>query len=366
MRTILIIDDNPAERELIQDLLEAEGYATLCAASGTRGVELAQQRLPDLILCDIQMPDIDGYTVLSTLQRQSTTAIIPFVFLTGLSAPTNLRQGMTLGADDYLTKPLSPQELLRAIEQRFQRHAILRSQTQQPLEQLRYQIAQRVPSSLSNSIEQVLELTEQLMQEHQYLNHATIRRIAASIYTSTEHLSKAVQKFLVYIGLEILAADPEQRAELQQEHMDYPKLAIVSVAKQLAKKEGREADLQLDLDNAPVAISDTHLQRLMHEVVDNALRYSPAGTPVSIQSQITTPEFRITIVNQGAGISAEQIARLEETQAFNTLAVQRNGLGLFICKRLVELQGGSMTIVSQPNQQTTIELSLPLSDAEEV
>jgi CheY-like chemotaxis protein/anti-sigma regulatory factor (Ser/Thr protein kinase) len=363
MRTILIIEDDPVERELIQDLLQAEGYTTFCAANGASGVELVQRRLPDLILCDVQMPDMDGYTVLKTLQCQAMTATIPFVFLTGLSAATNLRQGMTLGADDYLTKPVSPQELLRAIEQRFQRQAILRDQMQQPLDQLRYQIAQRIPTTLDCSIQEVLQLTEQLIQQYQHLDYSVIRRIAETIYTSTEQLSKAVQRFLIYIGLEVRAADPEQQAEVQQEYTDYPKPAIASVANQIAREMEREADLDLDLDNAAIRISDINLQRLMHEVVDNAFRYSPAGTPIVIRTEVAPAEFKIAVINQRASIAAGPIASPQQEQGLpNGFVDSRRGLGLLIIQRLVELHGGKLTIANQPDQRTIVELKLPLSN----
>ncbi len=121
MTKILVIEDEQSVRENILDLLEAESFETLAAANGKIGVELAVSEVPDLILCDLMMPKMDGYEVLKKLNIQATTATIPFIFLTARTAKADLRKGMDLGADDYLTKPFSRSELLSAIVSRLEK-----------------------------------------------------------------------------------------------------------------------------------------------------------------------------------------------------------------------------------------------------
>lgn len=112
-------------RENILDLLEAEDFNTIAAANGRIGVQLAFSEVPDLILCDLMMPEIDGYGVLTALREEPVTAIIPFIFLTARSARTDFRQGMEMGADDYITKPFTRAELLSAIASRLAKQVIL-------------------------------------------------------------------------------------------------------------------------------------------------------------------------------------------------------------------------------------------------
>ncbi len=126
MTTILVIEDEAQTREIFARCLQFEGFQVLVAASGTAGVQLAQQHPPDLIVCDIMMPDMDGYQVLSTLHREPATAAIPFIFLTAKVTMADLRQGMALGADDYLTKPCTVEQLLAAISTRLERQAMLK------------------------------------------------------------------------------------------------------------------------------------------------------------------------------------------------------------------------------------------------
>ncbi|PZV07068.1 MAG: DNA-binding response regulator [Leptolyngbya sp.] len=121
MKTILIIEDETQTRHLFLKCLEFEGFRAVGASDGTTGVAMAQQHAPDLVVCDIMMPDMDGYAVLSALRKTRQTALIPLIFLTAKVAMADLRRGMELGADDYLTKPCTVEQFLAAINSRLHR-----------------------------------------------------------------------------------------------------------------------------------------------------------------------------------------------------------------------------------------------------
>ena len=123
MKKILLIEDEPEMRRNIISLLRYKHYEAIAAENGRLGVETARREMPDLILCDVMMPELDGYDVLRTLQADAKLAPIPFIFLTAKGEKEDLRSGMNLGADDYLTKPMGNQELVDAIEARLQRSA---------------------------------------------------------------------------------------------------------------------------------------------------------------------------------------------------------------------------------------------------
>ncbi len=121
MKTILAIEDEPQVRANIEQILELGGFRALSADNGQQGLDLARQQLPDAIICDIAMPELDGYQVLAALRADPATCIIPLIFLTAHSERQDMRRGMQLGADDYLTKPFTPEELLDAVDARMQR-----------------------------------------------------------------------------------------------------------------------------------------------------------------------------------------------------------------------------------------------------
>lgn len=128
MKTILVIDDNTDIRENTAEILTLAGYQTFTAENGKRGVEIAGREKPDLIVCDIMMPELDGYGVLHLLKNRPETENIPFIFLTAKTERTDFRKGMEMGADDYVTKPFDDIELLKAIEIRLKRMGIIQAQ----------------------------------------------------------------------------------------------------------------------------------------------------------------------------------------------------------------------------------------------
>lgn len=136
MTTILIIEDTAEIRNNVIDFLETEDFQVMAAKNGREGVKLANQNKFDLILCDIMMPELDGYGVISELRQNPTTSDIPFIFLTAKGERSDLRLGMNLGADDYLTKPFTPTELLEAITARLNRSAQQTEKIKQITEQL--------------------------------------------------------------------------------------------------------------------------------------------------------------------------------------------------------------------------------------
>jgi len=122
MKKVLVIEDEAETLENLVLMLEMEGFNALSAPNGRAGVVVAKRELPDVILCDVSMPELDGYGVLETLRADNATVSIPFIFLTAKGDKKDLRMGMNLGADDYLTKPASAEEVLSAISARLDRH----------------------------------------------------------------------------------------------------------------------------------------------------------------------------------------------------------------------------------------------------
>ncbi len=129
MTTILLIEDNTSLRRNLAEILTLEGYRVLTAAEGQSGLQQARDEKPDLILCDIMMPGVDGYEVLTQVRAHASTASLPLIFLTAKGDMPDLRLGMSLGADDYLPKPVSRVDLLEAVRVRLQRHSQQRAFT---------------------------------------------------------------------------------------------------------------------------------------------------------------------------------------------------------------------------------------------
>ena len=125
MKKILVIEDDQSLKELLIDILENEGYQVFYAHNGKSGIQLAKEIIPDLIICDIMMPGIDGYSVKTSLSDDMSTALIPFIYLSALAEKKDIRHGMELGADDYITKPFKIDEITNAVKTRFKKQELL-------------------------------------------------------------------------------------------------------------------------------------------------------------------------------------------------------------------------------------------------
>lgn len=370
MKTILVIEDELFIRESICDVLELEGYQTLAAANGKLGVEMAQDYLPDLILCDVSMPEMNGYEVLESLQKMQKTSLIPFIFLTARTTQADQRHGMNLGADDYLVKPCTANELLKAIATRFEKQLLVQTQTETKLNRLRDSITQSLPHELYTPLNGILGFAELLFRESETLDQSEVQEIGEVIYTSGLRLHHLMQNFLLYTKLELTAQHSEQRQLLQTHVTQEPSCVIQSTVQQVAEQANRTNDLQLQLaafnpllENSSVAavnIAESYLRKLVRELVDNACKFSEPKTPIQVISELQPDGLLLSVANEGRGLTAEQIANLGAYMQFDRkyYEQQGTGLGLIIVKRIAELYGGSFCIRSVPGALTTVQVSL--------
>lgn len=164
MKKILVIEDEEFVRENISELLDAEGFDVITAEDGRIGVDLAKAMVPDLILCDVMMPELDGYGVLAALRQEPATAAVPFIFLTAKAAKADFRQGMELGADDYITKPFTRAELLGAITSRFKKQAVVQDRYHTELQQAKKQLNYLIHYDSLTNLPNRLSLRERFKQ----------------------------------------------------------------------------------------------------------------------------------------------------------------------------------------------------------
>ncbi|GAX34825.1 response regulator transcription factor [Nodularia sp. NIES-3585] len=196
-KTILIIEDDATTRNLYVRGLEAEGFHIIDAENGLVGIQKAQTYLPDLVVCDIVMPDMDGYSVLHQMRQDPLTAIIPFIFLTGSDHKLDVRKGMELGADDYLTKPSTLEQLLKAIAIRLERQFLLRccygNQSHQFTESLPPATTSSVTAeSIFPAIPQLKEVFDYI--EANYHRGITLSNVAEAVGYSPAYLTSRVKK----------------------------------------------------------------------------------------------------------------------------------------------------------------------------
>ena len=360
--TVLIIDDSPDIRMLICESLNLSGYSTLDAGDGKTGIELATKHLPNLIICDVNMPGIDGYATLKALRDSEATATIPFVFLTGASDKLNMRRGMELGADDYLTKPFTHQELLAAVRARLEKQAELRRQSEKKLDELRGNLSLALPHELRTPLNGILGLAGLMMEDYATMSPDEVLESCRYIHESAQRLHRLIENFLAYAQIQFIASKTG-KIELFEGMSPLSVDAVIGPTVQaLAARYHRENDLKVEIAPAKLLVPEDNFLKIIEELADNAFKFSEAGKPVRVTGLVAGQTLEVTVTDEGRGMTAEQIAKVGPHMQFdrNIYEQQGAGLGLIIAKRLTELLGGKFQINSHPGQGTSVGVGFEL------
>jgi CheY-like chemotaxis protein/anti-sigma regulatory factor (Ser/Thr protein kinase) len=368
MKRILVIEDEPALRDSILDILDAENFYAVGAKDGKEGVQAAYEFQPNLILCDVMMPELDGYGVLHHLRENPKTATIPFLFLTAKADKADVRQGMELGADDYLTKPFTHDELLQAIATRLGKQAVVEQQTQEKLDALRHNISLALPHELNTALNVISGMASILVEDYDTIAPAELLEVAKSIQKASNRLRRLVYNALLMVKLDVLAANPDQLHTLRADRLDDTETVITEVALQKAAQYHREADLTLELASVPACISEWKLKKLVEELLDNAFKFSHLGSVVKVVSSCHDGQFILHVIDHGRGMTEEQIANIGAYMQFDraTQEQQGVGLGLAIVKRLANICNGEVILEGVVGKQTIVRVALPSPNRDRV
>jgi signal transduction histidine kinase len=363
MSSILVIDDEDVFRENTAFALRRRGFDTYEADNGRAGAELAHRHLPDLVLCDVNMEQMNGYQTLEAVRCDPATATTPFILMTGMGDTTAMRKGMDLGADDYLPKPFTAPQLLSAIEARLKQREVLRQVAEKKLAELRASLTLALPHEMITPLNGIFGLAQLLATDADSLSTAEVAEFGQNILVSAERLQHTVQNFLLYGQLEIQATDPASLAALRAKRTGQLAGLIEARARKIAADAARADDLQLELTDGSVAMAPDLFTRLVDEITGNAFKFSQPGQPVRVTAVARGEQFQLTVQDRGLGMAAAQIANVSAYTQFERRAreQQGSGLGLAIAQRLAFLHDGALKIQSEPGQGTMVSVSLPVA-----
>jgi two-component system sensor histidine kinase/response regulator len=356
MKKILIVEDHIPLSEEINDWFMFEGFETLLASNGRIGIELALKHIPDLILCDIMMPEMDGTEVLSALRKDPVTRLIPFIFMTAMAERLNVRSGMELGADDYVTKPFTRSELLNAVQTRLRKSIEIKEHADSTLNELRSNIINNLPHELRTPLNGLLGFGYMLKDRPASFDVQTLAVIGENIYESSFRLFRLIQNYLIYAQLELKKTDNEVQTALEK-----PYKICEKIVTEISAKYDRSNDLELDLSGGIAYIEELEFSKVVEELTDNAFKFSKPGSKIIISCGQAIDKFHFTIEDFGRGIDAAEISRIGAFMQFNRKLheQQGSGLGLVIARRIVDLFDGKMIIESTPGKGSKFILTFP-------
>ncbi len=359
---ILVIEDADALRKDVLEMLYYEGYEVYGASNGIEGVALARQCAPDLIICDIMMPEMDGYGVLAELRDQGAATTVPFIFLTAKTEKSDIRVGMEAGADDYLTKPFTAPELLKSVKRRLEKRAAIHQVAEERLNELRDNIILSLPHELRTPLTGILGFSDILVSDCRDMEPGKLAEMAQYINNAAQRLYRLTENYVVYAQLEVMRSDPQRIEALRSFLTHNPRHLIENLAYQRAQHYRREADLRLSVsDDAALRIVDENYRRVVDELLDNAFKFSAPGTLVEVTGELVGESYVLTVVDHGRGMTRAQIEAVGAFMQFGRKLYEQqgSGFGLAIVYRTVELHGGECLIESEPDQFMKVTVSIP-------
>ncbi len=367
MTTVLIAEDNVTLLENIADELSFRGYHVLQAVDGQMALDILQKTnpLPDIVVSDIAMPDVDGYQLLEQLRGNPAWESIPVLFLTAYNTDTSIRTSKQLGVDDYITKPFKPDDLVIAMENKLKRIAIFRKQAQNGIPKARQTLLNMMSHELRTPLTAIHGGAGMLAESLQDLPPETAQSLVGVIQAGAERLHRFIEKTLALVQLD--SGHLEQAIPRSSRELDLCALAteaIHNIQREFAPT-GREVNIAFEGGCDPIYVMGVHefVKLVVEEPLRNAVAFSKATDPILLSVHQDGALATVTVRDNGMGIPAADVPRVWDrfTQINRDEHEQQGaGIGLTILQESVRLHGGTCQIESDVGYGTTFMLALPV------
>lgn len=369
MTKILIIEDEAILRNEVVEWLRLEDYEAFGAADGLKGLELALLHEPDLIVCDIMMPHLDGHGVLLELRSNPTTATIPLIFVTARASHEDIRSGMELGADDYVTKPFTRLELLKAIQSRLEKKVASEHKYQGELTRLEQSLAQeherrmlkaRLVAMFShdfrNPLTSVLSSASLLRDYGHRMDVERQQTHFNRIEGSVRQLLQMLDDMLIVTQMEVdgLKFEPQSLnlAQFFQNIVDEFRL-IYGETHSIAYENSVSGEVNAD---------PRLLRQIASNLITNAIKYSPQGKEICVSLSLVDNALVLSVADHGIGIPEADQQRIFESfqRASNVGRIKGTGLGLAIVQQAANVHRGVVHLKSEVGEGTTVTVKVPV------
>lgn len=360
MSTILIVEDEQEVRNTVAEFLKYEGFSVAEASNGEEAISYLANNIPDLIISDIMMPKVDGFRLLEFIKNNHTTDSIPFIMLTAKTEYSSIREGMNMGADDYICKPFRLNDLKSAIKSRLRKKEIMNRN----FEKVCVNISSSVPHELLTPLIPIMGYPDIIAEDYESYTKEQILQIFQQIKSAGIRLHKTISKFLRFADLKIKISEQNYRHSIEHNHSTYfCGTLLKSILNQFEDKE-RSEDLVYDINETYINIPLPDFEFILGEIISNAFKFSKPGKKVSITGHNSTAEYFITITDNGCGMTSEQVQNIKPFLSFSEAKYNLNGLGLGLSTvmYLLDYYKGEIKIESAIDKGTTCLITVPLAN----
>ena len=368
MKKILIIEDNISLNEELIDWFTFEGFEARSADNGFDGIEMACRLIPDIILCDIMMPDMNGTEVLEDLRNNVSTRLIPFIFMTALSGRHNIRTGMDLGADDYITKPFTRVELIKTVTTRLKKSENIRELTDTKAQErtAKLNFTNRELEAFNYSVSHDLHAplralngyANMLTEDYADLLDSEGKRMLKAIIEQSKKMGDLIDDLLTFSRI---STNEIKISAIDMHDLAYDVFNDLAADQDKAKIDFRISEMDNTYGDTPM------IKQVWVNLISNAIKYTSKITipVIEIGSTNTETETVFYIKDNGAGFDMEYYVKLFSVfkRLHSARQFEGNGVGLAIVQRIIQRHQGRVWAESEINKGATFYFALPLAAA---
>jgi signal transduction histidine kinase len=354
-RTILIIDDDEALRMGLSATLQRKGFVVVSAGNGQAGLEKTRLARPDLIICDVMMPPPDGFELRRVLSQDPALSSIPFIFLTARTGLEDRLTGIDNGADDYITKPFDPKELVARVEAVFRRVELeqargreqMKAIAGQELEKFRHEILQNFHHELRTPLTNIMLPLETILQSKFTDPEEQIRFIRIAL-SNADRLESLTTDFILLTNLD------QGKMNTVRQPVDVEMHILAPARRRMLRYAGKHLQLVTHISIlGEIRAPRKEFTHIILHLLDNALKFSPEGSTVELSiSSDAAGNTTLGVSDQGPGIPVELrekvFERYYQGSQGNTRAYEGLGVGLALGRAVMDKLGGSLRILDAP------------------
>ncbi len=368
---VLVVDDIPRNLQVLSTILDNEGFDITFASNGKQAIDVANSAMPDLILLDVMMPEMNGFEACQILKSMDKTKHIPIIFITGRSDTESIVEGFKAGAVDYVTKPFNTVEMISRIkthlELKLSKDKILESNKK--LDNYRFELEQVIQSKdkffsiiahdLRGPFSGFIGLTSMLIEDYEELNKEEIVTISNSMNSSAKQLYELLENLLEW--------SRSQMGKIEYNPINIDIFNISGKVLSLIEANAKEKNITLlnsIVENTYVFADSNMLNTILRNLISNAIKFTELNGTITLSTEQNDKMCLISVSDTGIGISEEGISQIFKIDTkYTTLGTNNErgtGLGLVLCKELIEKQGGGISVSSTLGKGTTFTISLPM------
>ena len=359
--TVLIVDDVPQNVQIAQTILGMDGYRIETSEGGAQALQSAREKSIDLILLDIMMPEIDGFTVAEELQADEKTADIPIIFLTARNDTDSITRGFKIGAVDYITKPFRGEEL----RMRVKTHLKLRH-TQQRLRESnasKDKFFSIIAHDLRSPFTALVGMSQYLAKGIDHIDPETAKEFLEGMHKSSKNAFNLLENLLEWSRIQT------GRLPMNPQMVDVGEILEDNLSLLQVNIESKDISIENHLNESEEVWADENaVHTVLRNLLSNAIKFTPKGGTISIYSQGLKDKVAITVKDTGVGMDQEPLDKLFRIDHRNTTRgtdkEKGSGLGLILCKEFVERNHGSLSVESKKGAGSMFSFILPSGPVE--